>query len=110
MELYAPDLIYSEIGNILWKKWKRGEIDAEDIYTLIGDFKAVDLNIYRTDKLMSMAWDIARKYDRTFYDSLYIALAVKHECRVVTADLKLFNALKATSLKKHILWIGDISI
>ena len=108
MELHAPDLIFSEIGNILWKKWKRSEIDAEDIYSLIGDFKAVDLIIYRTDKLMNMAWDIARKYDRSFYDSLYIALAVKHECRVVTADLKLYNALKPTSLKKHVLWIEDI--
>jgi predicted nucleic acid-binding protein len=107
-ELYAPDLIYAEIGNVLWKKWKRGEIETEDIYALIGDFKAANLIIYGADRLMNMAWDIAERYGRSFYDSLYLALAVKQECRVVTADHKLFNALKTTSLKKHILWIEEI--
>jgi predicted nucleic acid-binding protein len=106
--LHAPDLIYPEIGNVLWKRWKRGEFDAEDIHALIGDFRALDLIIDRTDKLMNAAWDIARKYDRSFYDSLYIALAIKYECRMVTADLKLFNVLRTTPLKRHILWVEDI--
>lgn len=107
-ELHAPDLIYPEIGNVLWKKWKRGEIEAEDISALISDFKAVDLRIYGADGLMNMAWDIARKHERNFYDSIYMALAVKLECRLVTADLKLYNALRGGSLKKNILWIEDI--
>lgn len=107
-ELHAPDLIYAEMGNILWKKWYRGEIDKEDITYLIGDFKAVRLTVHKTEELMENAWKIAQHYKRSFYDSLYVALAVRIDCRMVTADLKLYNSLKATPLKKHILWIEDI--
>lgn len=107
-ELHVPDLIYAEIGNILWKKWYRGEIDKEDVFYLIDDFKAVRLTVHKTEELMENAWKIARQYKRSFYDSLYVALAVKTDCRMVTADLKLYNALKITALKKHVLWIQDI--
>lgn len=107
-ELHAPDLIYAEIGNILWKKWRKGEIDSEDIACLISDFKAVRITVHRTEELMENAWKIARQYRRSFYDSLYLALAKHTGSKMVTADLKLYNALKETSLKKHVLWIEDI--
>lgn len=108
VELHAPDLIYAEIGNILWKKWCKGEIDADDIAPLIGDFKAVRITVHRTEELMENAWKIARQYKRSFYDSLYLSLAKHAGSKMVTADLKLYNVLKETSLKKHILWIEDI--
>lgn len=107
-ELHAPDLIYAETGNILWKKWLKGEIGSEDITQLIHDFKAVNIVVHKTEELMNNAWDIAKQYKRSFYDSLYLALAVQNECHMVTADLKLYNALKETSLKEHVMWIEDI--
>ena len=108
VELLAPDLIYAEIGNILWKKWRQGEIDAEDVLGLIHDFKAVNLNIHETGMLMEKAWEIAKRHNRSFYDSTYIALAVESECQVATADIKLYNSLKNSQLRRHILWIEDI--
>ena len=30
-ELIVPDLFFMEIGNVLWKRWRRGELDDDVI-------------------------------------------------------------------------------
>ena len=105
--LEAPDIILAEVGNVLWKKWRKGELEAEAVPEMMLDFRKIPLQLFDSDYLFIDAWDIAKKYSRSFYDSLYVALAVKNNRRMVTADLKLYNALKPISLKKHILWIED---
>jgi predicted nucleic acid-binding protein len=52
---------------------------------------------------------IAERFGRSFYDSLYLALAKAEGYPFVTADKKLYNALKSGSLKKYILWVEDIT-
>ena len=44
---------------------------------------------------------------RTVYESLYLALAVQLNCRLVTADEKLSSALKNGPLGNRILWVED---
>jgi len=57
------------------------------------------------------ALDIAMRTGRTVYDSLYVALAVQMDCRLVTADEKLYNALKDGPLGDRIFWVeGDLGI
>jgi len=107
-ELYCPDLMFSEIGNILWKRITKGELSHEKAKTIITAVRKVSFNMVNSQPLMLHALDIACKYKRTFYDSIYIALAEKQNCRFVTADLKLYNALKNGPLKKHLLWVEDI--
>lgn len=106
--LLAPDLILSEFGNILWKKLQRGEIKAIEAREIIADFKEVPLFIYPSAPLMEDAWSIAEKYLRSFYDSLYLALARIQGCPLVTADRKLYDALKTGPLRKNILWVENV--
>ncbi len=108
-ELLAPDLLFSEIGNIVWKRVTAGECTRNKAFTILGELQSHFLQIWEAGILSDEAFDIACRAKRSFYDSLYVALAVKTDCRMVTADLKLYNALKGTSLKKHILWVEDIS-
>ncbi|HAK89729.1 MAG: hypothetical protein A2077_04935 [Nitrospirae bacterium GWC2_46_6] len=107
-ELYVPDLLFSEIGNILWKHRMKGELSREKSQTIIAAISTVLFSVATSHSLMLNALNIACKYHRTFYDSVYIALAEKQNCRFVTADLKLYNALKNGPLKKYILWVEDI--
>ena len=44
---------------------------------------------------------------RTVYDSLYVAMAVQIDCRLVTADEKLYNAFKGGPLGARMLWVED---
>ena len=65
-ELLVPDFFFSEIGNILWKRVRRGETTLElaqnDLTILIGG----DLKIYPSQSLMPMALEIAVRVEHPF--------------------------------------------
>lgn len=104
--LWAPDLIYVEVGNVFWKRVQRGELDHERARIFLSDFLASPLRIEDSPFLLEKAWDIATRYGRSVYDSLYLALADKLGVPMVTADLRLYNAMQDTVLKQNILWVG----
>ena len=108
-ELFAPDLLLSEIGNILWKRVTGSECSRNKAFTILRELQSHFLQIWEVVILSDEAFDIACRTKRSFYDSLYVALAVKTDCQMVTADLKLYNALKETSFKKYMLWVEDIT-
>jgi predicted nucleic acid-binding protein len=108
VELHCLDLLFAETGNILWKYTLRAECSHGKAVTILKELQMLPLKIWDTPWLAMEALDIALRTKRSFYDSLYLALAIKTESQMVTADLKLYNALRATKLKKHILWVEDI--
>lgn len=59
-----------------------------------------------TATLVGAALEIALAFDRSVYDSLYVALALRDDCQLVTADRRLYNAL-APALSETMLWIED---
>jgi len=107
-ELLAPDLIFAEFGNVLWKKWRADEIDRDSVVKILSDFRKMPVVIYSSDLLFDVTWAIAERYQRSFYDSLYLAVAQIQECRLVTADKKFYSALKRTTIGKSLLWIEDV--
>ena len=104
-ELLAPDLIWAEVGSALWKKYRRGQIGSDTARILLRDLRRAPLQISESKALVTAAWDIAVRFDRSIYDSLYLALAVSADCPLVTADLKLYNRLKGGPLAKRLLWV-----
>ena len=105
--LHVPDLVFPEVGNILWKKVRRGDLTEEQARG-IGHLVAVaPLAVHPSAPLLEAALEIAMRTGRTVYDSLYVALAVQMDGRLVTADEKLYNALKDGPLGAHILWVED---
>ena len=88
--LLAPDLLYSEVGNTLWKRVVKKEISQKQSIEIMG------------------ALEVACRTGRTVYDSTYLALAAHHDCRLVTADRRFYNALIKSPLKASLCWVGDI--
>jgi predicted nucleic acid-binding protein len=109
--LLAPDLVYSEIGNVLWKKCRRADLEAGDarkILAVVGQsfpVQAVD-----SKQLLPPAFEIAHAFDRSIYDSLYLTLAKVSEGIMITADELLVNALHNTILGNLVLYLGDWSL
>jgi len=56
-------------------------------------------------KLIRRAFSIAIKFDRTVYDSLYVALATEYGIQLVTADEKL---VKAVESRCPVRWLGSL--
>ncbi|CAN5243540.1 type II toxin-antitoxin system VapC family toxin [soil metagenome] len=107
-DLLAPDLIFAEVGNTLWKKVQREEITSTIAQEILQTLLSFPLHIYETRHLLESAFNIAHTTQRTVYDSIYLALANTFECELVTADKKFFNALKDGSFSNNILWIENI--
>ncbi|MDA8101049.1 MAG: type II toxin-antitoxin system VapC family toxin [Nitrospiraceae bacterium] len=107
--LLAPDLIIPEIGIILWKRIMKAELTVSAAQDIMTALETVPLTLSPTGMLAESALAIAAGLKRSFYDSLYLALAVIADCSLVTADRKLFDAVKNTTMmKKNMLWVEDV--
>ena len=106
--LYAPDLISAEFGNVVWKRCRRGEITAEEAAGLMADFLRLPLEITPTAELADVALQLALRTGRTVYDCLYLALAVRTNGVLVTADKRLVNALAGSPLAKYVTGIDPL--
>lgn len=106
--LLAPDLLYSEVGNTLWKRVVKKEISQKQSIEIIRALETLPLVSFATKPLVAAALEVACRTGRTVYDSVYLALAAHHDCRLVTADRRFYNALRSLPLKTSLLWIGDI--
>ena len=100
----VPDLFWAEFGNILWKAVRRGRCAQKSAEASIILMKNRGLPTVSSQTLLEAAFAIATAFDRTLYDSLYIALALDCLGQVVTADEKLANAVAAHLPVK---WLGS---
>lgn len=106
--LVVPDLVRAEVGNVMWKRWRRDEIPAEAVVEVLRDLGRLPLEIESSGPLMEVAWDVARRFGRSFYDSLYVALAERADCTLVTADRKLYNSLGDGDLADRLTWVEEL--
>jgi predicted nucleic acid-binding protein len=85
----SPDLLFVEVGNAIWKKIRRGELTADDGSRLVSDVSAVAVETVPTRDLLIDAHALAVATGTTVYDALYLALAVRLNTELITADDKL---------------------
>ena len=105
--LLAPDLIVAELGNILWKKHRLGELAPSEIQqTLSHICGSFPIQLFASLSIVESAWEIARVYERSVYDALYVALAEQRDAVFVTADQRLVKALSRSPLARRIQWLG----
>ena len=105
--MLAPDLIYPEAGNILWKKQRLKELTHSEAEEITDDILSLPLKIEASKSLLPFALDIAIPYGMTVYDALYLSLAKVYETTLMTADRKLVDALIKTDLKDSVKWLGS---
>jgi predicted nucleic acid-binding protein len=105
-ELLAPLFILVELNSVFLKKTRFGQMTAQGATESLRH--AVDTFEFTWSLgLLDGAFSLALQHNRSFYDSLYLALAIREGCRLVTADERLYNALRS-SLPETMLWVGDL--
>lgn len=109
ISLIAPDLIYPETGNILWKKKRLKELKASEVEEIADAIHTIPFIIIPSKSVIQLAIAIGMAYDITVYDATYVSIAHIFEGTFITADKKLVNALGKSDLKDSIKWLGDVS-
>lgn len=90
-ELLVPDLLFPEVANVLWKRHTRREMDAAAVEAAARWLRALPLQVHDSAGLTAAALSLALRLQHPAYDCFYLALALKADCPLVTADRRLFD-------------------
>ena len=103
LELVSVPLIQFEITNALWQAVRRGRVRLEEAQAALRTFEAFNL----PERAVSSQGILtaAHKYTRSAYDAAYLSLAMIEQVPLVTADKRLYNAVKDNL--QIILWVED---
>jgi predicted nucleic acid-binding protein len=104
--LIAPDLLWAEAGNVLWKYCRRRELKADEAAAILADMVRMPIEILPSRDFIETALNLAIHSDRTVYDCLYLAAAVQEKGILLTADERLVNAFTGTPLARHLRLVG----
>jgi predicted nucleic acid-binding protein len=105
---HAPAFFEVEIANVLWKKVRRSEITRKDADDVLAQLPALPLLRHADGPLLVPAFDLADRTQRTVYDCLYLALAVRLGGTLVTADDRFINSLATTPLGASIRHVQNV--
>jgi predicted nucleic acid-binding protein len=88
---HAPHLIDAEVGHVLRRGERLGEISEEIARTGLRALPdMIDHRYPHTGRIADKAWEL--RHTITFYDALYVALAVMLDVPLLTADGRLGRA------------------
>ncbi|HET9255956.1 MAG TPA: type II toxin-antitoxin system VapC family toxin [Pseudonocardiaceae bacterium] len=88
---HAPHLLDAEVGHVLRRGERVGEISSETAHTALRALpEMIDHRYPHTGQIASLAWEF--RHTITFYDALYVALATVLNVPLLTGDTKLSQA------------------
>ncbi|MEI6789848.1 MAG: type II toxin-antitoxin system VapC family toxin [Myxococcaceae bacterium] len=91
----APELILAEVAQVLLKKERAKLITPEDASRIQKEIFALPIELVKHKEIIELAGELARTHHLSIYDGLFLALARKLRCTLITCDDKLFKASKS---------------
>ena len=92
------------MANALWKAVRIGRIEIADALDALNAVE--ELRIPTSMPPPSRILKLSHGHDRTAYDAAYLALALQENVPLITADKRLFNALRGKF--GPIRWIEEV--
>lgn len=105
VQFLVPDLFWAEFANVLWKAVRQGRWTRSAAEAALAGMRRRNLPTAPSLELVDEAFAIATVFERSVYDSLYVALAIRSRAQLITADERLANALAAHLPVK---WLGSL--
>ena len=103
--LIGPSLLEYEVVNGLVIARRRGRIEEEQIITAIEGFMDLRIPLSDLSQLYRTVVHYCTVYQCSAYDASYLALAEKERVFLITADERLYNAVKKDF--DWVKWLGD---
>ena len=103
--LAAPDLLFIECAQVLWKRVTFKDMQREEAGRALATLLALPIASVPAAQLAPAALALAMRLGITAYDACYAALAQDLGAPLVTADKRL--AEKLSKGRVTALWLGD---
>ncbi|WP_255568110.1 type II toxin-antitoxin system VapC family toxin [Brevundimonas sp. PAMC22021] len=104
----APDLIFPECANIIWKRRRMGDITHEQAIQAVELIETMNLYVEPCRRLFSRAVQLSVAFDHPAYDCFYVAHAEQLDAALLTADRKLIATVRASDATGvKIMSLGD---
>ena len=107
--LLAPDFCLNEAANVLWKRCRlRRELSEEEAAAGLRLISLTLGELAPSAALVEQALQLALTFRHPVYDCVYVALALREDCHLITADRRLMQHL-APALG-HISALEDLAL
>jgi|SRR5207247_1877000 len=93
-ELLSPDIFLAECAHALVRAERKAIIKQGEAAVLLGDLLSTPPDLHGYLPLLARAVEIASDMRCGFYDCLYVALAEREACELVTSDQKMVAHLQ----------------
>jgi predicted nucleic acid-binding protein len=103
LNFIVPDVFWAEVGNVLWKGVRQRRWAQAVAERAASEMRNRNFFTVSSLDLLAEALKIAVANDRSVYDCLYVALAIRFKIEMITADERLANALAA---RLPVKWLG----
>ena len=115
MRWLAPEFVYLEIANALWKRVKLGGLELRDAMKIYEDFRMESLLaikgsawLVETSGGYKSAFEIAKDLNHNaIYDCCYLALAIRSASILITADKVFVERASKAGYQNHVLFLAD---
>lgn len=101
-KMAAPDLLPVECASALWAKARRGELDPPAVQERVQALLAAPVRLVPAAELVASATQLALELGHPVYDCLYLALALRENDHLVTADRRLVTAVQSEGRYGHL--------
>lgn len=96
--LLAPELVYYECTNVIWKAVRRGLTSQSGALISLGDLISMSIQVVDATQLMPTALSIALAHGHPVYDCYYLAAAIQNDADLATADERLYDLAQRVGL------------
>jgi predicted nucleic acid-binding protein len=107
LRFWAPDHLYAECANVLWKYVRRFGYAPTSARDKITDFSALPFQTVSTRQLAGVSLDLAVEWNVAVYDASYLALALGLGAPLVTADEALLAKVRGGPFE--VVWLADLA-
>ena len=96
VKLIAPDFVFIELTNTLWRKTRQGELAETEAKEKLSEFLAIapSLEVVAVAAFLPETLRLALLYAHAAYDAAFLALAESRGVRFVTADQKFYSKVR----------------
>ena len=107
-DLGAPDLLWSECANGLWRWARIGALPNRVALERFAALRRAPVALTPTGHLLDRALMLAIEIGHPVYDCVYLALAVSSGAKVVSADRRFVNAVRRhASLSDRVVLLAE---